>query len=71
MSLKQNDIVVETARESLFEKENEAGEECSVCKKKKLSVHDRINSYAVDVGNDLTARHTVCDECDYQNRADI
>ena len=58
-------------RESLLEPENEAGEECSVCHKRKLSVSTRGNSYAQDVGNDPTAMHTVCDECDYQNCMDI
>lgn len=71
MSNKENDKIIETARESLLEQENEAGEECSDCRKRKLSVHDRANAYAIDVGNDLTARHVVCDECDYQNRMDI
>jgi len=62
-------------RESLLELENEAGEECSVCHKRKLSVSTRVNSYAQDVGNYIGnysgAVHTVCDECDYQNRMDI
>ena len=58
-------------RESFFEKEDASGMECDVCNKKKLSVSNRPNAYANDVGNDPDARHTVCDECDYQNTMDI
>ena len=58
-------------RESALEKEDENGMECEVCHKKKLSVHERPNGYANDVGNDPDATHTVCDECDYQNCMDI
>lgn len=58
-------------RESFFEKEDEKGEVCDVCGKRKLSVHSRPNAYANDVGNDPDATHTVCDECDYQNAMDI
>lgn len=58
-------------RESLFEKDDERGMECSICHRKKLSVSHRPNSYAQNVGNDPTAMHTVCDECDYQNCMDI
>lgn len=53
------------------EEENLKGMECEVCGLKKLSVSYRSNSYANDVGNDPTAMHTVCDECDYENRMDI
>jgi hypothetical protein len=58
-------------RENFLEKEDENGMECEVCHKKKLSVFYRCNAYANDVGNDLYAMHTVCDECDYQNCMDI
>lgn len=54
-----------------LEKENENGMECEVCEKKKLSVSYRSNAYANDVGDDPDAMHTVCDECDYENRMDI
>ena len=57
--------------ESYLEKEDKSGMECEVCHKKKLSVSYRSNGYANDVGNDPTAMHTVCDECDYQNCQDI
>lgn len=58
-------------RESFFEEENLEGMECDVCHKKKLSVSNRPNSYAINVGNDPESRHTVCDECGYQNIMDI
>lgn len=58
-------------RESLFEKEDSRGDKCSVCGKRKLSVSTRPDSYQNDVGNNPDAVHTVCDECDYQNRMDI
>ena len=53
------------------EPENKKGMRCDVCGKRKLSVSYRPNAYANDVGNDPTAMHTVCDECDYQNCMDI
>ena len=58
-------------RESFFEPEDANGMECDVCHKRKASVSYRPNSFAHDVGNDPTAMHTVCDECDYQNCMDI
>lgn len=44
---------------------------CEVCGSNGDDVSYRKNSFAQDVGNDPTAYHTVCDECDYQNRMDI
>lgn len=44
---------------------------CTVCGKVSEDVCYRPNRYAQDVGNDPTAYHTVCDECDYQNCMDI
>ena len=58
-------------RKSQFEPKDDNGMECEVCRLKKLSVSHRSNAYANDVGNDPTAMHTVCDECDYQNAMDI
>lgn len=58
-------------RESALEKEDDKGMVCDNCGKRKLSVSNRPNAYANDVGNDPDARHTVCDECDYQNAMDI
>lgn len=58
-------------RASFLEEENQNGDECRRCHKRKLSVSNRRNSYASDVGNDPSATHTVCDECDYQNCMDI
>ncbi len=58
-------------RESELEKENPRGDMCQCCRKRKLSVSDRPDCYANDVENDPTARHTVCDECDYENFMDI
>ena len=53
------------------EPENKKGMRCSICGKRKLSVSNRPDGYAQDVGNDLKARYTVCDECDYQCCMDI
>lgn len=58
-------------RESQIEKENPQGEECSMCGKRKLSVHTRPDSYQNDVNNNPDAVHTVCDDCDYQNLMSI
>ena len=58
-------------RESLLEKENSEGMECGICHIRKMSVSNRPDGYSNDVGNDPTAMHTVCDECDYQNCMDI
>ena len=44
---------------------------CESCGKKKEDVSYRPDGYAQDVGNDPTAYHTVCDECDEQNCLDI
>lgn len=49
----------------------EEKEKCTHCGSTDDSVSYRPNAYAQDVGNDSTAYHTVCDECDYQNRMDI
>lgn len=49
----------------------EQGMKCEVCGKIRASVSHRPNGYAQDVGNDPDAMHTVCDECDYQNKMDI
>ena len=56
-------------RESLLEKEE--GEVCGSCRERKLSVSTRTNNYAEDVGCEEGAKHTVCDECDYENTMDI
>ena len=56
------------------EPENEKGEMCDNCCKRKLSVSSRPNAYANEMGNSCDEPgyyHTVCDECDYQNRMDI
>lgn len=44
---------------------------CERCGKASEDVSYRPNAYAQDVHNDSTAYHTVCDECDYENRMDI
>lgn len=44
---------------------------CRTCRKRRASVCERPDAYARDVGNDPTATHIVCDECDYENRQDI
>lgn len=44
---------------------------CENCGSTSDDVSYRPNAYANDVGNDPDAMHTVCDECDYQNRMDI
>jgi hypothetical protein len=44
---------------------------CDICGATTDDVSYRPNAYANDVHNDPTAYHTVCDECDYQNRMDI
>ena len=46
-------------------------ETCTVCGITAADVHERADAYANDVHNDPDAVHTVCDECDYQNRMDI
>lgn len=45
--------------------------ECETCGQKKPDVCYRPNAYQNDVNNDPTAMHTVCDDCDYENRMDI
>jgi deoxycytidylate deaminase len=45
--------------------------ECRSCHKKSEDVAYRSNAFAQEIGNDPDAMHTVCDECDYQNRMDI
>ncbi len=52
-------------------KKEEEFEKCESCGEKKVDVHERPNAYANDVHNDPDAAHTVCDECDYENRMDI
>lgn len=44
---------------------------CESCEEEKEDVSYRSNGYAQDVGNDPSAMHTVCDDCDYQNKMDI
>lgn len=44
---------------------------CESCGKRLPDVRPRANAYEQEIGNDTTAMHTVCDECDYQNRMDI
>lgn len=44
---------------------------CEVCGSTGDDVSYRPNAYANDVHNDPDAMHTVCFECDYQNRMDI
>lgn len=53
------------------EEENPKGMICECCGKRLLSVSYRSNSFAREIAEDLTAMHTVCDECDYQNKMDI
>ena len=45
--------------------------ECEDCGKRKESVSYRPNAYANDVHNAPDAMHTVCDECDHENKMDI
>lgn len=44
---------------------------CSVCRELKSDVYERPNSYARDIGNSPKATHTICDDCDEQNRLSI
>jgi len=44
---------------------------CESCGKEKPDVSYRPNAYARDVNNNPAAMHTVCDECDHENRMDI
>lgn len=46
-------------------------ETCQNCGITAEDVCERPDAYANDVHNDPDAVHTVCDECDYQNRMDI
>lgn len=51
--------------------EHEEEKRCQNCGKIKPDVHERPDSYARDVNNNAEAVHTVCDDCDEQNRQDI
>ena len=53
------------------EPENKNGMECEDCGKRRLSVHQRDDPYAQEIGNNLTATHTVCDECNHESAMDI
>lgn len=44
---------------------------CEVCGKQTEDVSYCPNSYAQEIGNDPDAHHTVCGDCDYDNRMDI
>ncbi len=44
---------------------------CEDCGLIKPDVSYRPNAYANDVGNDSTAMHTVCNNCDAENAQDI
>ena len=44
---------------------------CETCDKSSEDVSYRPNAYAQEIGNGLTAYHTVCDDCDRENAMDI
>lgn len=45
--------------------------ECEHCKKKKPDVSYRPDPYGRDIGDDPSAMHTVCDDCNYESAMDI
>ena len=46
-------------------------QQCEACGKQSEDVSYRPNNYQQDVNNDPDAYHTVCDECDWENKMDI
>ncbi len=46
-------------------------EKCPQCHKLSNTVHQRPNSYAQEVADDLNAMWIACDECDYENKMDV